>query len=81
MLCNGDEFKSFAELRDKVSEFERAECVQLYIRRSRSIISAAKRSSSKNYNENLKYDEIEYACIHGGKNFETTSTGERPNQK
>jgi len=30
MLSNGDEFKSFTELRDKVSEFERAECVQLY---------------------------------------------------
>ena len=83
MLCNGGEFKSFAELCDKVSEFERAGCVQLYIRRSRLIISAAKRSSSKNsdYNENLKYDEIEYACIHGGKNFKTTSTDKRPNQK
>lgn len=81
MLCSGDEFNSFTELREKVLEFERAEGVQLYIRRSRSIISAAKRSSKKDYNENIKYGEIEYSCIHGGKNFNTTSTGERPNQK
>lgn len=81
MLCNGDEFKSFTELQDKISEFERAECVQLYIRRSRSIILAAKQSAKKDYNEDLKYGEIEYACIHGGKKFQTTSTGDWPNQK
>ena len=81
MLREGDEFKSLTELLDKISDVERTECVQLYIRRSRSITSAAKRSSKKNFNEDLKYSEIEYACIHGGKNFKTTSTGERPNQK
>ena len=35
----------------------------------------------KIYNEDLKYAELEYACINGGKNFKTTSTGERPNHK
>ena len=43
MLREGDEFKSLTELLDKISDFERTECVQLYIRRSRSITSAAKR--------------------------------------
>ena len=81
MLHDGDEFKSLTELCDKISDFEQTECVQLYIRRSRSITSAAKLSSKKNFNEDLKYSELEYVCIHGGKNFKTTSTGERPNQK
>ena len=81
MLPDGDKFKSFTELRDKILEFERTECAQLYIRRSRSIILTAKRTSKKNFNEDLQYSEIEYSCIHGGKNFKTTFTGERPNQK
>ena len=61
--------------------FEQAQFVQLYIRRSRTIIAAAKRRTKKIYNEDLKYAELEYACINGGKNFKTTSTGERPNQR
>ena len=39
------------------------------------------RQTEKINNEDLKYAEIEYACINGGKNFKTTSTGERLNQR
>ena len=35
----------------------------------------------KDYNEDLKYDELDYVCIHRGKNFMTTCPGEWPNQK
>ena len=81
MFRVGDEFNSFDDLLDKISTFEQAQFVQLYIRRSRTIIAAAKRRTKKIYNEDLKYAELEYACINGGKNFKTTSTGERPNQR
>ena len=73
MLYNGNEFNSFISLRDKVLEFEWAEGVQFKVN------SVAKRCSKKDYNENIKYGETEYVCIHGGKKFNTTSTGERPN--
>ena len=50
----------------KVLEFKQTECVQLYYMRS----------FKKDYNENLKYSELDYACIHGWKNFMTTSASE-----
>ena len=56
-------------------------CSYIHIRISRSIISAVKRPSKKDYNDSIKYGKIEYACIHEGKNLNTISTGERPNQK
>ena len=77
----GDIFSSFSELKDKIEDFEKANFVQLYIRRSRSIEAAAKRAPKKQFNEELKYYEVEYSCIHGGKVFKSTSTGKRPNQK
>ena len=77
----GEKFSDFSELKYKIADFEKANFVQLYIRRSRSIEAAAKRAPRKQFNSELKYSEIEYSCIHGGKSFKTTSTGERPNQK
>ena len=81
MFCVGDEFNSFDDLRDKILMFEQTQFVQLYIRRSRMIITASKPRTKKSYNEDLKYTELEYACINGRKNFKTTSTSERPTQR
>ena len=47
MFRVGDEFNSFDDLLDKISTFEQAQFVQLYIRRSRAIIAAAKRRTKK----------------------------------
>ena len=77
----GEKFSAFSELTDKIADFQKANFVQLYIRRSRSIEAAAKRAARKQFNSKLKYSEIEYSCIHGGITFRSTSTGERPNQK
>ena len=77
----GKNFRFFSELKDKVEDFEKANFIQLYIRQSRSVEAAAKRAPKKQFNEEIKYSEIEYSCIHGGRVFKSTSTGERPNQK
>ena len=45
-------------------EFENKSSVQLYVRRSRSIEATAKRTPRKQFKQDLKYAEIEYACIH-----------------
>ena len=55
MFRVSDEFNSFDDLRDKISMFEQTQFVQLYIRRSRTIIAVSKRRSKKIYNEDLKY--------------------------
>ena len=86
MLSVGEQFTSFDELSKRVLEFERSSHVQLYIRSSRTIESAARRAPKRlkfndGVNDLLKYSEIDYACIHGGKNFKTSSTGKCPNQK
>ena len=74
-----EKFRSFSECKDKVEDFEKANFVQLYIRRSRSVEAAVKRAPKKQFNEELKYSDIEYSCIHGKRVFKSSSTGERPN--
>ena len=77
----GENFSSFSELNDKIGNFQKKNFVQLYIRRSRSMEAAAKHALKKQFKRELKYSEIEYSCIHDKKNFKSTITGERPNQK
>ena len=82
MLRCGDEFKSYEDLCDAISAFQPAEFVQLYVRHSRTIESAsATWAPKKKFNEDLVFSEIDFACHHGRKDFKTTSTGKRPNQK
>ena len=59
--------KSYNDLKESVSAFERTEFIQVNIQRSRSIDSAAKRAPSKVYNEDLRYREIDFVYAHGGK--------------
>ena len=69
MLRCGDEFQCYRSLHDAILAFADAELIQLYVRSSRTIKSALEsgRTRNKNYNEDLIYTEIDYACIHGGK--------------
>ena len=53
MFREGEEFASYAELRDKISEFERTEFVQLNVQRSKSIEAARRRTPTKNYKDDL----------------------------
>ena len=78
-LTTGQEFSSFEELKHCISSYERATFVQLYIRRSRSVESAKKRATKKNFNSDLRFSELQYNCIHGGKHFQSRGTGKRPN--
>ena len=85
MLRCGDKFRSYEDLHNAVLAFQQAEFVQLYHRRrdrrSRKTDSSSGRAPRKNFNPDLVYSEIDYACQHGGKKFKTTSTGKRPNQR
>jgi len=67
MFSVSEEFKSFDELSKRLVEFENKSYVQLYTKWSRSIQSAAKCTTKKRFNDALKYSEIDYACIHGGR--------------
>ena len=71
-----DKFKSFDELQAKVHRYEELEFVKLCIRDSR-IVTAAKKPVRRYLCSQIKYYEITYACIHGGKKFKPRGNGKR----
>ena len=81
ILAKGDQFNSYESLAEAVSKWEQTNFVQLYKRHTRTINSAAKRSSIQEFNSNLQYGEIDYSCIHGEKKAASHCTGKRQNLK
>ena len=77
----GTEFLSYDNLQDGILRFERNNFVQLYKRSSRSLTAYAKKCPKKKLNADLVFSEIDFACVHGGKNFKSSSKGHRPNQQ
>lgn len=80
-LVKGARFSSFVVLSKAIRSWEEANFVSLYKRSSRTIETASKRATKKAYNCELKYAEVDFACIHGGRKFKSTGTGLRPNQR
>ena len=79
-IAAGDKFGSFHEFSARLKQYEKEKYAQFYVRDSRSIESSAKRAPNRTFNPNLKYAELLYACINGGKTFKSSSTGKRPRQ-
>ena len=70
-----EEFKSF-ELQEKILLNGKQKFVKLWIRDLRSI-SAAQGRVKRPLSEAIKYYELTYACVHGGKKFKPRGKGER----
>ena len=82
-LFVGATFSAYIELQKAVEDYQRKHNVQFYKRSSRGIQSFKThyRSNSKlNIPTELKYPEIDYACIHGGQKFKS-SASQRLNQR
>ena len=75
----GDKFSSFDTLSNKIKRAEDASFVQLYLRDSRTLDAAKKRTPkiAAQASEILKYHSITYSCIFGGKEHKTGSKGIR----
>ena len=80
MFAVGDTFHSFEELSSAIRSYQITQKVQFYIRDSRTIEAASRRDTKKTFKRELKYAEITYHCIHGGKQYKPTSKGKRPHQ-
>ena len=78
-LSIGDRFSSFAELEQKVKSYQVANYVQLWKRDTRTIAAAQRRTPNRHFNPDIKYAEILYSCVHGGRKHLSKSTGKRPN--
>lgn len=76
----GQKFESFEVLEGKIKEFEKECFVQLWKRDARTLEAARKRvDRCKSMKADLKYYQMKYCCIHGGKNFKAEGRGIRKN--
>ena len=82
-LTVGTKFQSFTELKNALDCFQRANFCQFYVRDSRTLQQARKFSPKliQTVPEELKYNFVNYSCIHGGRCFKSRpKTGTRPQQ-
>ena len=72
----GERFSSYTELEEKIRTYEQQTFCQLWKRDSRTIESAQKRLN-RHLAENIKYYEVTFGCIHGGRRFKCRGEGKR----
>ena len=70
----GECFGTYEDLQTKIEKFKEANFVELYIRDSRTVQN---KRNKKNIKKDLKYSEIKYACVHGGRKHKSRGKGVR----
>ena len=80
-LVSGQEFGSFEELCKSIQEWEKKNFVTLYTRSSRSVVAARRRAPNRTFLDKLMFSELDYACVHGGREYKSKATQSRPCQK
>ena len=79
-FMQGKKFDSFDDLDKKIQQYQKENYVQFYKRDSRTIETAIKRAPKRKFRPEIKYSELVYSCVHGGKKFKSSCTGKRPLQ-
>ena len=76
-------YKSFTDLECALRKFQQDNYVQLYQRISRKLGTGSKYKIMEVAESAglLIYKELDNSCIHGGKNFSSISSGQRPNTR
>lgn len=77
---HGKRFNSFDELGEWLDNFQTANSVQLFVRDSRTVAAAQKRMPKRQLKAGLRYYQIAFCCIHGGRQYRSQSSGVRSNQ-
>ena len=72
----GEEFRSYDLLERKITDYENQNFVKFWKRDCRTV-DAARRRVNKALNDSLKYYEVTFCCIHGGKKFKARGEGKR----
>lgn len=76
VLIVGKSFSSFTEVENAIDAYQQAKGVQLWRRDARTIESAKMRVS-RHLSDQLKYYDVRYCCIHGGRKFSKRGLGIR----
>jgi len=77
----GKKFSSFEDVQRWIDDYQRQNYVQLYVSDSRTIAAAQKRLPKRQLKADLKYYQMTYACVHGGRKYKSASSGSRPHQQ
>ena len=77
----GKKFSSYNELQQWIDTYQSENFVQLYVSDSRTIAAAQKRLPKRQLKAELKYYQLTYACVHGGRKYKSKCSGVRPNQQ
>ena len=62
-----DEFSSYEEVEEKIQHLQDTEKFKLWKRDSRTIAAAIKRMPKRVFNPEVKYNELLYCCVYGGR--------------
>ena len=81
LLSVGLEFRSYEDLSSVIKSYERRHFVTLYKRSSRTIQAARKRAPNRHFAEQWAYSEVDFACVHGGRDYVSRSKGKRKMQR
>lgn len=73
----GEKFSSFKAFQGKLDRYQRETNSQWYRRDSRSVEAYKKRFPNRTFNVDIKFAELTYACVCGGKKFKTRGSGQR----
>ena len=79
----GESFSSYDDLEKKIEAYEKSTSIQLTHRDSRTIEAAKKRVPKRvaGIKSDLKYYNIHFACVFGGKKYKNEGTGDRAHQR
>ena len=77
----GDKFSTFSQLEVKIRQYELQKKVEFYKRDSRTIESARKGGIKRDIREELKFYQIRYSCINGGKMWQNCTRSNMYNKK
>ena len=72
----GDSFQSFSELEEMLQAFKARKYVEFWRKDARTIKEVQNRLN-RTINPSLKYYELKYCCIHGGRAFKPKGKGVR----
>ena len=77
----GDAFSTFEDVERAIRNLEQEESITYWRRDTRSFEAAKKRLPNIVNNDKLKYYEVKFTCLKGGRSYKKQSTGARPNQR
>ena len=77
----GNKFSSYEELESTIRLYELRTNTEFYKRDSRTILSAREWGIKREIKSELKFYQLRYSCINGGKEHNSKSSGQRLKQR